>query len=85
MDSGLIYAGIAVLILIVAIVAVVAGVLLRRRGAPVIVQRPVAAPAAQVPAAQVPDAGLPSKSRFQILRLAACIGCGPAWPARTMQ
>ena len=66
MDSGLIYAGIAVLILIVAIVAVVAGVLLRRRGAPVIEQRPVAAPAAQVPAAQVPDAGLPGILEVEI-------------------
>ena len=66
MDSGLIYAGIAVLILIVAIVAVVAGVLLRRRGAPVIEQRPVAAPAAQVPAAQVPDAGLPGIPEVEI-------------------
>ncbi len=66
MDSGLIYAGIAVLILIVAIVAVVAGVLLRRRGAPVIEQRPVAAPAAQVPDAQVPDAGLPGILEVEI-------------------
>ena len=66
MDSGLIYAGIAVLILIVAIVAVVAGVLLRRRGAPVIEQRPVAAPAAQVPDAQVPNAGLPGILEVEI-------------------
>ena len=66
MDSGLIYAGIAVLVLIVAIVAVVAGVLLRRRGAPVIEQRPVAAPAAQVPDAQVPDAGLPGILEVEI-------------------
>ncbi len=66
MDSGLIYAGIAVLILIFAIVGIVAAVLLRRRGAPVIEQRPVAAPAAQVPAAQVPDAGLPGILEVEI-------------------
>ena len=66
MDSGLIYAGISVLILIFAIVGIVAAVLLRRRGAPVIEQRPVAAPAAQVPAAQVPDAGLPGILEVEI-------------------
>ncbi len=66
MDSGLIYAGIAVLILIFAIVGIVAAVLLRRRGAPVIEQRPVAAPAAQVPDAQVPDAGLPGILEVEI-------------------
>ncbi len=66
MDSGLIYAGIAVLILIFAIVAVVAAVLLRRRGAPVIEQRPVAAPGVAPTSTQAPDAGLPGILEVEI-------------------
>lgn len=66
MDSGLIYAGIAVLILIFAIVGIVAAVLLRRRGASVIEQRPVAAPGLAPTSTHAPDAGLPGTLEVEI-------------------